>query len=168
MDFQDKNLPCDTCGGTFPFTAQEAAFYAEKGFSPPKRCEGARRARKQSGISERYSQCPFGPDGRGGPRGAGGGGEFRGRSGPSRGNGAPRGPRPRPTGLGVFASGEVSQVSRDRGFGFIAADDGRSFFFDAQELMGLDFDSLTRGLRVEFEEAESPRGPRARDVRAAD
>ncbi|MEB3328467.1 MAG: zinc-ribbon domain containing protein [Candidatus Sericytochromatia bacterium] len=157
MNHQDQLLPCEACGGTFAFTAQEAAFYAEKGFSPPKRCAGARRAKKQ-GLLERYSSCPFGPDGKGqGPRGS---------SRPPRASGWGS-PRPEVQGTGVMHEGVVASLNADRGFGFIEGHDGRSYFFDAREVAGDGFSDLRCGSPVRFEEAHSPRGPRARSVEPA-
>ncbi|MEB3198202.1 MAG: cold shock domain-containing protein [Candidatus Sericytochromatia bacterium] len=155
MDFQDQILPCDACGGTFRFSAQEASFFAEKGFNAPKRCAGARRAKKQ-GLASRYASCPFGPDGQGAPRGGDRGFERGGRGMGDR-------PRPRPEvhGTGMMHEGVVASLNADRGFGFITGNDGRSYFFDAREVQAGGFESLRRGAAVRFEEASSPRGPRA-------
>ena len=42
----DKALTCADCSGEFVFTASEQAFYAERGFSEPRRCPSCRAARK--------------------------------------------------------------------------------------------------------------------------
>jgi CxxC-x17-CxxC domain-containing protein len=42
----DQNLVCADCGTEFPFSASEQAFYAERGFSTPKRCKPCRAAAK--------------------------------------------------------------------------------------------------------------------------
>ena len=42
----DKNLTCSDCGMEFAFTEREQAFYAEKGFSEPRRCASCRASRK--------------------------------------------------------------------------------------------------------------------------
>jgi CxxC-x17-CxxC domain-containing protein len=42
----DKTLVCADCAGEFVFTASEQAFFAEKGFTEPRRCQPCRRARK--------------------------------------------------------------------------------------------------------------------------
>src|SRR4051794_41622894 len=42
----DKTLPCADCGQEFPFTASEQDFYAERGFTEPRRCASCRAARK--------------------------------------------------------------------------------------------------------------------------
>jgi hypothetical protein len=44
---EDKTLPCADCGQEFEFTGREQEFYAEKGFTEPKRCKPCRQARKQ-------------------------------------------------------------------------------------------------------------------------
>lgn len=160
---QDQTLPCDACGGTFTFSEKEAEFYAEKGFSPPKRCGGARNVRKQTGVNPSYETCPFG-GGAGGGAGARSGGYGSERPAAPRGGGSATSLRPRPMGTGVFMTGEVAKVVPDRGFGFIRAEDGQDFFFDANEFQEGGLQSLDRGDRVRFELAESPRGPRARDV----
>jgi CxxC-x17-CxxC domain-containing protein len=50
MEFQDRNLNCVDCGGTFVFTRNEQAFYAERGFTnEPKRCKNCRDKRKTGG-----------------------------------------------------------------------------------------------------------------------
>jgi len=45
----DKSLPCEECGKDFVFTAGEQEFYEEKGFTPPKRCQECRAAKKAAG-----------------------------------------------------------------------------------------------------------------------
>ncbi len=42
----DKTLTCSDCGMEFAFTEREQAFYAEKGFSEPRRCPSCRASRK--------------------------------------------------------------------------------------------------------------------------
>ena len=65
-------------------------------------------------------------------------------------------------------TGSVKKVVSDRGFGFIAADDGQEYFFHRSGLdSSLEFDSLGAGERVSFEIERSDKGPRARGVRSA-
>eukprot|EP00667_Euglena_gracilis_P024737 EG_transcript_28653 len=46
--FQDEQLRCKTCGASFPFSAREQQFYAEKGFdNKPSRCRECQRAFKE-------------------------------------------------------------------------------------------------------------------------
>lgn len=44
----DRNLTCADCGQEFVFTASEQQFYADRGFSDPRRCRSCRAARKAS------------------------------------------------------------------------------------------------------------------------
>jgi CxxC-x17-CxxC domain-containing protein len=49
MSYQDKVLTCADCGTQFVFSANEQAFYAERGFTnEPKRCGPCRQSRKSS------------------------------------------------------------------------------------------------------------------------
>jgi cold shock protein len=65
-------------------------------------------------------------------------------------------------------TGSVKKIVLDRGFGFIAADDGQEYFFHRSGLdTSLEFDRLGGGERVTFEIERSDRGPRARKVAAA-
>ncbi|MFZ0214942.1 MAG: cold shock domain-containing protein [Candidatus Dormiibacterota bacterium] len=65
-------------------------------------------------------------------------------------------------------AGTISKVASDRGFGFIAAEDGKEYFFHRSGVDGLlDFDRLTGGEAVTFEIEASPKGPRAGRVRSA-
>ena len=47
----DKTLTCSDCGMEFSFTEREQAFYAEKGFSEPRRCPSCRASRKAARAS---------------------------------------------------------------------------------------------------------------------
>lgn len=65
-------------------------------------------------------------------------------------------------------SGSIKKVIAERGFGFIAAEDGKEYFFHRAGLeASLDFDRLEGGERVEFDTEASPKGPRAVRVRSA-
>ncbi len=47
--YNNKTITCKDCGAEFEFTANEQAFYAEKGFTnEPQRCKDCRNARKNS------------------------------------------------------------------------------------------------------------------------
>ena len=48
----DKTLTCSDCGMEFAFTEREQAFYAEKGFSEPRRCPSCRASRKAARGAE--------------------------------------------------------------------------------------------------------------------
>jgi len=68
----------------------------------------------------------------------------------------------------VMPTGTIKKVISDRGFGFIAAEDAKEYFFHRDGLdPSLNFDRLIGGERVEFEVEASPKGPRATKVRAA-
>ena len=67
-----------------------------------------------------------------------------------------------------MTTGTVKKVVSDRGFGFIAADDGKEYFFHRNGLTSsLDFDRLSGGEKVQFEIEASPKGPRATNVQSA-
>lgn len=63
-------------------------------------------------------------------------------------------------------NGTIKKIVSDRGFGFIAAEDGTEYFFHRSGTEA-DFDRLQGGERVTFEVEASPKGPRAGQVRAA-
>jgi CxxC-x17-CxxC domain-containing protein len=73
----DKTLTCADCSQSFTFTASEQDFFAERGFTEPRRCPSCRASRKAS----RGSDSSYG--GGSSSYGGGGGGSY----------GAPRGPR---------------------------------------------------------------------------
>jgi len=62
-------------------------------------------------------------------------------------------------------SGKVKKVVQERGFGFISDTDGREVFFHQSGLVDVQFDSLKAEQKVEFEIEDSPKGPRAVNVR---
>jgi CspA family cold shock protein len=65
-------------------------------------------------------------------------------------------------------AGTIKKLVADRGFGFIAAEDGVEYFFHRSGLdRTLNFDSLAGGERVEFDIEASQKGPRAARVRRA-
>jgi CxxC-x17-CxxC domain-containing protein len=70
----DKTLTCSDCGMEFAFTEREQAFYAEKGFSDPRRCASCRASRKaaRSGGDSSYGGGSY-AGGYDGGYGAGGG-----------------------------------------------------------------------------------------------
>jgi CxxC-x17-CxxC domain-containing protein len=43
----DRTLTCADCGQEFVFSASEQQFYADRGFSDPRRCSNCRQTRKQ-------------------------------------------------------------------------------------------------------------------------
>lgn len=44
--YNDKNLTCADCGQEFVFTSSEQDFYAQRGFTEPRRCSSCRASRK--------------------------------------------------------------------------------------------------------------------------
>ena len=67
-----------------------------------------------------------------------------------------------------MTTGTIKKVVADRGFGFIAAEDGKEYFFHRGGLQApLEFESLRGGEQVSFEIETSPKGPRAVQVSAA-
>jgi CspA family cold shock protein len=53
----------------------------------------------------------------------------------------------------------------DKGFGFIAAPDGKEYFFQQSGCVGTSFDELREGQRVSFTVGQGPKGPRAENVK---
>ena len=62
-------------------------------------------------------------------------------------------------------TGSIKKLVTDRGFGFIAAEDGKEYFVPRDGVEN--FDSLNGGEQVTFEIEASPKGPRAKMVRLA-
>ena len=61
--------------------------------------------------------------------------------------------------------GKIKKLVRERGFGFISDTDGREVFFHQSSLIEAKFDALNEEQTVEFEIEQSPKGPRAINVR---
>ena len=74
----DKTLACSDCNMEFAFTEREQAFYAEKGFSEPRRCPSCRASRKQarSGGDSGYGGGSYSGGGYDSGSGYGGGGGY--------------------------------------------------------------------------------------------
>ncbi|MFD4433285.1 cold shock domain-containing protein [Nocardia sp. NPDC058497] len=64
-------------------------------------------------------------------------------------------------------TGTVKWTSAEKGFGFIARNDGPDVFVHYSGIIGQGFRSLTEHDRVEFEIAQGARGPQAVKVRLA-
>lgn len=62
-------------------------------------------------------------------------------------------------------TGKIKKVVRERGFGFISDTDGREVFFHQSSLTDTQFDAIKEEENVEFEIEDSPKGPRAVNVR---
>ncbi|HEV2124292.1 MAG TPA: cold shock domain-containing protein [Chloroflexota bacterium] len=64
-----------------------------------------------------------------------------------------------------MATGTIVRVVRDRGFGFIQAEDGKEIFFHATGVTGnTPFDYLNEGQRVSFDKEQDTRGRGERAV----
>ena len=62
-------------------------------------------------------------------------------------------------------TGKIKKVVQERGFGFISDTDGREVFFHQTSLVDTQFATLKADQSVEFEIEDSPKGPRAVNVR---
>jgi cold shock protein len=66
-----------------------------------------------------------------------------------------------------MASGTVKWFNSEKGFGFIAVDDGDAdVFVHYSEIQGKGFRTLEENQRVEFEVGQGTKGPQATNVRA--
>jgi CspA family cold shock protein len=52
-----------------------------------------------------------------------------------------------------------------KGFGFISMANGKEIFFHSSGLEGVQYEDLRVGQRVSFVEGQSPKGPRAEQVK---
>ena len=82
--YNDKNLTCADCGQEFVFTSSEQDFYAQRGFTEPRRCPSCRASRKAArnaeGGGSSYGGSSYGggySSGAGSYGGGGGGGYER-------------------------------------------------------------------------------------------
>src|SRR5688572_4439370 len=105
--YNDKTLTCADCGQEFTFTASEQDFYAQRGFTEPRRCASCRASRKAArgdsggAASSGAGYGSYGAGGgysaggysSGGGGGGGGGGYSSGGGGGGYGGGRDRGPR---------------------------------------------------------------------------
>ncbi len=65
--------------------------------------------------------------------------------------------------------GTIKKIVVDKGFGFIRPDDGdQDVFFHHSSVAEGSFETLNEGQPVTFEEANSPKGPRAENVTPID
>ena len=63
-----------------------------------------------------------------------------------------------------MSQGTVKWFNDQKGFGFIAANNGNEYFVHHTSIVGEGFKTLQDGASVEFEVEESSRGPRAVNV----
>ena len=71
--------------------------------------------------------------------------------------------------------GTIKKLVADRGFGFIAGNDGDDVFFHFSVLAGIQFEELAEGTAIEYELEESDgggrrgsKGPRASSVKLSE
>jgi cold shock CspA family protein len=64
-----------------------------------------------------------------------------------------------------MTTGIISQLVKDRGFGFIKSSSGHELFFHRSQVRGIDFDLLTQGQGAVFNVALSTKGLQAIDVK---
>ena len=64
--------------------------------------------------------------------------------------------------------GTIARLLIDKGFGFIRDESGVEHFFHRSSVRGAVFELLREGQRVDFTTEDSPKGPRAAEVRLMD
>jgi CspA family cold shock protein len=65
-----------------------------------------------------------------------------------------------------MALGTIKKLVHDKGFGFIASNDGSDVFFHHSSVADRQFDNLEEGQQVEYE-VEQGSGPKGKGPRAA-
>jgi CspA family cold shock protein len=64
-------------------------------------------------------------------------------------------------------NGTIKRMVSEKGFGFVAAEDGSEYFFHQSACTSTPFDSMREGQAVTFERGQGPKGPRAENVKPA-
>jgi cold shock protein len=64
-------------------------------------------------------------------------------------------------------TGTIKRLIVDKGFGFIAANDGNEYFFHNSACAQTPFDELREGQAVTFDRGQGPKGPRGENVKLA-
>jgi CspA family cold shock protein len=64
-------------------------------------------------------------------------------------------------------NGRIKRLVSDKGFGFVAAEDGQEYFFHQSSCPGGDFQQMREGQAVTFSTGQGPKGPRAENVQVA-
>jgi len=57
-------------------------------------------------------------------------------------------------------NGTIKRMVSDKGFGFVAAEDGNEYFFHQSACTSTPFDSMHEGQAVSFERGQGPRAAR--------
>ena len=68
----------------------------------------------------------------------------------------------------IMPVGTIARLLIDKGFGFIRDESGVEHFFHRSAVRGAVFELLREGQRVDFSSEDSPKGPRAGEVRLLD
>jgi CspA family cold shock protein len=63
-----------------------------------------------------------------------------------------------------MAEGTIKKLT-DRGFGFIKTGSDEDIYFHSSSLQGVSFEELREGQKVSYTEGQSPKGPRAENVK---
>ena len=74
--YNDKTLTCADCSQQFVFTSSEQDFYAQRGFTEPRRCPSCRASRKAARGANGGGGYSSGGYGSGGGYSSGGGGGY--------------------------------------------------------------------------------------------
>ena len=61
-------------------------------------------------------------------------------------------------------NGTIKRLVSEKGFGFVAAEDGTEYFFHQTACTSTPFDSMREGQAVTFQRGQGPKGPRAENV----
>ncbi len=61
--------------------------------------------------------------------------------------------------------GKIKRLIKERGFGFISAEDGTEVFFHRSAMQDVNFDTLEESNSVEFDVEKGDKGPRAVNLR---
>jgi CspA family cold shock protein len=64
-------------------------------------------------------------------------------------------------------NGTIKRLVSEKGFGFVAAQDGTEYFFHQSACVGTRFDELREGQAVTFDRGQGPKGPRAENIKTA-
>ncbi|MRI34457.1 cold-shock protein [Endozoicomonas sp. OPT23] len=64
-----------------------------------------------------------------------------------------------------ITTGTVKWFNEEKGFGFIAQENGPDVFAHFRQIVGDGFKTLTEGQQVEFTVTQGQKGPQAEDIR---